>query len=235
MSRLILVHGDKGGVGKTTLARATLDYLYRKTRVPVVYDADNRNGQIYRFYKDVFPVKQIDINLRGSFDEVLDKVAENKKSGTALNVFVDLPAQAGNSVDVALSELRLVDALDSIRARATLLFVIGRTTDSIQALQLAFDLFGAIADFVVVKNEFFGESERFVLYEGSPTHQTLVKNGAKEILVPPLWGDTYDVVDRLNLPFFKVAESNLPLSTKARVSAWLSKFDTQFDKIDSWL
>ncbi|CAK0764919.1 Chromosome partitioning protein ParA [Gammaproteobacteria bacterium] len=235
MSRLILVHGDKGGVGKSTLARATLDYLYRKNRIPVVYDADNRNGQLHRFYNDVFPVNQLNIDLRGSFDEVLDKVAENKKSTSKANVFVDLPAQAGNSVEAALSELRLVEALDSIRARATLLFVIGRTTDSINALQIAFDLFGEIADFVVVKNEFFGDADRFTLYGASETHKNLVKSGAKELLIPTLWGDTYDVVDRLNLPFFKVAESDLPLSTKARVSSWLKKFDTQFENIDSWL
>jgi len=235
MSRLILVHGDKGGVGKSTLARATLDYLYRKGRIPVVYDADNRNGQIYRFYKDVFPVSQLDIDKRGSFDEVLDKVAENKRGAGKINVFVDLPAQAGNSVDTALSELRLVEALDSIRARATMMFVIGRTTDSVNALQIAFDLFGEIADFVVVKNEFFGEADRFTLYEASLTHQNLLKSGAKELLIPPLWGDTYDLVDQLNLPFFKVAESDLQLSVKARVNAWLKKFDAQFEKIDSWL
>lgn len=235
MSRLILVHGDKGGVGKSTLARATLDYLYRRDRVPIVYDADNRNGQIHRFYHDLFPVTQLDINLRGSFDEVLDKVAENKSVANKLNVFVDLPAQAGNSVDVALSELRLVDALDSIRARATLFFVIGRTTDSINALQIAFDLFESIADFVVVKNEFFGDANRFTFYERSLTRQNLEKSGAKELLIPALWGDTYDVVDRLNLPFCKVTDSALPLSTKARVNTWLNKFDAQFEKVDSWL
>lgn len=234
MSRLILVHGDKGGVGKSTLARATLDYLYRKTRIPIVYDADNRNAQVYRFYNEVFPVTKININQRGAFDLVLDKMAENQKAAK-VNVFVDLPAQAGNSVDAALSELQLVDALDSIRARATLLFVIGRTSDSIDALQIAFDLFGAIADFVVVKNEFFGEATRFTLYEASATRQLLEKNGAKELIIPTLWGDTYDLIDKLNLPFFKVAESNLQLSTKARVMAWLNKFDVQFEKIDSWL
>ncbi len=235
MSRLVLVHGDKGGVGKSTLARAALDYLYRKSRVPVVYDADNRNGQIHRFYNSVFPVHQIDINVRGAFDEVLDSVAEGQKATSKVNVFVDLPAQAGNSVDMALSELKLVDALDSIRARATLLFVMGRTTDSVNALQVAFDLFKGIADFVVVKNEFFGEASRYTLYEASTTHQTLLKSGAKTLLMPSMWGDTYDAVDKLHLPFCKVAESDLPLSTKARVSAWLSKCDTQFAAVDAWL
>ncbi|CAK0765966.1 putative Chromosome partitioning protein ParA [Gammaproteobacteria bacterium] len=235
MSRLILVHGDKGGVGKSTLARATLDYLYRRRRVPIVYDADNCNGQIYRFYKDIFPVKQLNIDLRGSFDEVLDKIAANKKASSQTNVFVDLPAQAGNSIDAALSELRLVEALDSIHARATLLFVIGRTKDSVNAIQIAFDLFGEIADLVVVKNEFFGEADRFIIYDASPTHQNIVKSGAKELLIPALWGDTYSIVDRLSLPFFRVAESNLQLSVKARISAWLNKFDAQFEKIDSWL
>ncbi len=235
MSRLVLVHGDKGGVGKSTLARAVLDYLYRKNRIPAVYDADNRNGQIHRFYNSVLPVNKVDINVRGAFDEVLDRVAENQKAANKVNVFVDLPAQAGNSVDMALSELRLVEALDSIRARATLLFVIGRTTDSVSALQLAFDLFKDIADFVVVKNEFFGEANRYTLYETSATHQTLVDSGAKTLLIPTMWGDTYDTVDKLHLPFCKVAESDLPLSTKARVSSWLSKCDAQLATVDAWL
>ncbi|CAK0747684.1 putative Chromosome partitioning protein ParA [Gammaproteobacteria bacterium] len=235
MSRLILVHGDKGGVGKSTLSRAVLDYLYRKIRIPVVYDADCRNSQVYRFYKDIFPVNQLDLRIRGAFDKILDKLSEGKKTTEKYSVFVDLPAQAGKDLDEALSEMRFVDALDSIHARATVLFVIGRSMDSVNALQIASNIFGTSADFVVIKNGFFGEPDHYTLYDSSQIRQNLLKGGAKELLIPVLWGDAYDAVDRLNLPFFKVAESELPLSTKARVSSWLDKFDAQFEKIDSWL
>ncbi|CAK0757519.1 putative Chromosome partitioning protein ParA [Gammaproteobacteria bacterium] len=235
MSRLILVHGDKGGVGKSTLSRAVLDYLYRRIRVPVVYDADHRHSQVYRFYKEIFPVNKIDTRMHSAFDTLLDKLADGKKSAEKYNVFVDLPAQAGSDIEDALTEMRFVDALESIHARVTLLFAIGRATDSIKALQIALNAFERNADFVIVKNGFFGDSESYDIYNSSQIRQSVLKTGAKEIFVPALRGDAYEAVDRLNLPFFKAAESELPLSTKARVSAFLDKCDTEFEKIDSWL
>jgi hypothetical protein len=235
MSRLILVHGDKGGVGKSTLSRAVLDYLYRRIRVPFVYDADFRNSQVHRFYKDVFPVNQLNLTTTGAFDKILDNLAEGQKSGERYSVFVDLPAQAGSDLDEALAEMRFVDALDSINALVTLLFVIGRTQDSINALRIASGVFGTSANFVVVKNAFFGDADHYTLYDSSQVRKDLIKSGAKELVLPAMWGDAYDAVDRFSLPFFKVAESELPLSTKARVSSWLDKCDVQFEKIDSWL
>jgi hypothetical protein len=235
MSRLILVHGDKGGVGKSTLSRSVLDYLYRGIRVPVVYDADYRNSQVHRFYKDVFPVEQLDLGVTGAFDQILDNLAEAQKSTEKHNIFVDLPAQAGSDLDEALSEMRFVEALDSIHARVTLLFVVGRSQDSINALRIAYNVFGGSSDFVIVKNAFFGGPDHYTLYNSSPIRDQLITAGAKELLIPSMWGDAYDAIDRLNLPFFKVAESELPLSIKARVSSWLDKCDTQFEKIDSWL
>jgi hypothetical protein len=235
MSRLILVHGDKGGVGKSTLSRAVLDYLYRKMRVPVVYDADSRNSQVYRFYKDTLPVNQLNLRIPGAFDKILDKLAECKKTVDKYSVFMDLPAQAGNDIEEALFEMRFVDALKSIQSRVTLLFVIGRSLDSVNALQIAADAFKDSADYVIVKNRFFGEPDHYSIYDSSSIRQSLLKNGAKELLMPSMWGDAYDAVDRLNLPFLKVADSELPLSIKARVSSWLDKFDEQLEKIDSWL
>jgi len=235
MSRLILVHGDKGGVGKSTLSRAVLDYLYRRIRVPVVYDADHRHSQVYRFYKDIFPVKRIDSRMHSAFDQILNKLAEGKKSTEKFNVFVDLPAQAGSDIEDALTEMRFIDALESIHARATILFAIGRATDSINALQIAFNAFSRDADFVIVKNGFFGDSESYDIYDSSQIRQNVIKSGTKEIFIPALKGDAYESVDRLNLPFFKVAESELFLATKARVSSWLDKCDMEFEKIDSWL
>jgi hypothetical protein len=235
MSRLILVHGDKGGVGKSTLSRGLLDYLYRKIRVPIVYDADARNSQVHRFYKDIFPIEQLNLRKGIAFDKILNRLADGKKTTDKYNVFVDFPAQAGGDIEETFSEMRFIDALDSIGARITLLFVMGRSMDSVNALQTASEVFGSSCDFVVVKNKFFGDPDHYNLYDSSQIRPNLIKAGAKEVLMPNLARDAYDAVDRASLPFFKVAESELSLSIKARVSSWLDKFDEQFEKIDSWV
>ena len=47
---VILVGADKGGVGKTTLARTLLDYLSRKNVLARCYDTEWPRGTLKRFY-----------------------------------------------------------------------------------------------------------------------------------------------------------------------------------------
>ena len=47
---LILVGADKGGVGKTTVARSLLDYFARKNILTRAFDTENPRGSLHRFY-----------------------------------------------------------------------------------------------------------------------------------------------------------------------------------------
>jgi hypothetical protein len=48
--RLVLTHGEKGGVGKTTLARVLADF-YKAKDVPFkAFDAEGDAGQLLRFH-----------------------------------------------------------------------------------------------------------------------------------------------------------------------------------------
>ena len=49
---VILVGADKGGVGKTTLARTLLDYLSRKNVMARCYDTEWPRGTLKRFYPE---------------------------------------------------------------------------------------------------------------------------------------------------------------------------------------
>ena len=47
---LILVGADKGGVGKTTVSRALLDFFARKNILTRAFDTENPRGTLKRFY-----------------------------------------------------------------------------------------------------------------------------------------------------------------------------------------
>ncbi|MCC5623331.1 hypothetical protein [Nostoc sp. CHAB 5715] len=71
--RLIIVTGDKGGVGKSTFARALFQLYINKSLPCVTYEADLRNPQLERYFKkDYRPIiRYIDIFHRGGADDLL--------------------------------------------------------------------------------------------------------------------------------------------------------------------
>jgi adenylylsulfate kinase-like enzyme len=47
---LILTGGDKGGTGKTTIARAMMDHLARRNVLTRAFDTEHLRGTLHRFY-----------------------------------------------------------------------------------------------------------------------------------------------------------------------------------------
>ncbi|WP_442937708.1 hypothetical protein [Nostoc sp.] len=91
--RLIIVTSDKGGVGKSTFARALFQLYINKNLPCVSYEADLRNPQLERYFKkDYRPIiRYIDIFYRGGADDLLINLDESDCPITLL----DLPAQSG--------------------------------------------------------------------------------------------------------------------------------------------
>ncbi len=53
---VVLIGADKGGVGKTTVARTLLDYLARHQVRTRAFDTEIPRGTLKRFYPDVTDV-----------------------------------------------------------------------------------------------------------------------------------------------------------------------------------
>ena len=57
---VVLIGADKGGVGKTTVARTLLDYFAHYGVRPRAFDTESPKGTLKRFHPDVTDV--VDIN-----------------------------------------------------------------------------------------------------------------------------------------------------------------------------
>ena len=77
MSKIILFHGDKGGVGKSFAASVYLDRELVAGRAPIVIDSDVRNPDTMRMFQDHLECKQIDLAAHGGWMELYDVMEDN--------------------------------------------------------------------------------------------------------------------------------------------------------------
>nr|WP_236117314.1 hypothetical protein [Hassalia byssoidea] len=93
-------------------------------------------------------------------------------------------------------------------------------------LRVLHEYCGDRVDYVVVKNLFHGDADKFERYQDSETRTKLWEAGAVEVLMPDLFFKPYDYIDEKNLPFSAVLESKeANIVIKSRVSAWLKEFE----------
>lgn len=76
-SRFIVMHGDKGGVGKSMVAQALADYLMNSGEKVAVIEADTRNPDVGRMFNNVLPVAQTNIRSETGWMDVVDFVMKH--------------------------------------------------------------------------------------------------------------------------------------------------------------
>ncbi|MBC7924607.1 MAG: hypothetical protein H7039_03030 [Bryobacteraceae bacterium] len=72
--RLVIAHGEKGGVGKTTVARVIAEYLKAREISYRAFDAEGVTGPLLRFHPD--DTQAVDISAAASVAPVLDYLME---------------------------------------------------------------------------------------------------------------------------------------------------------------
>ncbi|MEC4815879.1 MAG: chromosome partitioning protein ParA [Scytonema sp. PMC 1069.18] len=227
--RLAIVTGDKGGVGKSTFARGLLQLYINKDLACLAYEADQRNPQLARHYQDKykFLMRYVDIFRKGQADKLLIDIDREKKYPIFL---IDLPAQSGGFFEKYVQELTFFEMLKEkeINCRVTIVSVISRVLDSVTVLEGLHDLCKDQVDYVVVKNLFHGEQDKFERYDNSEIRETLLSKGLVEIMMPDLFYQSYDFIDRHHLTFNDALthpETNIAI--RARVGRWISEFEEE--------
>ena len=87
--RLVIVTGDKGGTGKSVVARMLLDVYRHRNINCIAYECDQSNPQLFRHYNKLSPgVMALKLNERGGADAIQDDLKEFSPSVS----LVDLPA-----------------------------------------------------------------------------------------------------------------------------------------------
>lgn len=155
MKRLILVHGDKGGVGKTHVAHLTAAVLKQVGHPVTLVDGDAKNPGTYRLFNDKpDPVLRINVRKPQGIDELLDAFFD----GTG-DIMVDLPAGGSDVTDGFIADrpevgkTNIAALFQETGDRLVVLFVIDQSWDSFAALQHEIArLPASVTDWIIILN-----------------------------------------------------------------------------------
>jgi len=227
---VLMIGADKGGVGKTTIARTMLDYLRAKNMPTRAFDTEYPRGTLKRFHPNSVDV--VDITQAQDQMKILDTLTS---SGSKFSV-LDIRAGLLSPTLRALQDIGFFEAVRAGEFNFGLFHVLGPSVASLDEIDEV-KQYTAGSNYFAVKN-FINETSFF---EWDPTVKAnyfqKIKD-AVEINIPKLTEMAYEQVELAGVPFStfianKTAEGrpgNYSLVLRGYVRTWLMQVAAEFEK-----
>jgi hypothetical protein len=219
MSTIHFIGGEKGGVGKSVVARLCVQYCIDRSIPFVAADADVSHGALLRFYADY--TRPVDLSEYESADAILGLATEANR-----RVLVDLPAQSDRFVAAWIAEAGILELAAESDVRVVFWHVIDDGKDALTTLDRLLARYGDAARYCIVKN--LGRGKDFSLFDRSPTREAAARLGAAVVELPELYGPVMQRIDRLDASFwsaanaFRTGPDAFTRMDRHRVKVWLN-------------
>ena len=184
-TRFILVHGDKGGVGKSFVAQALADFFLKNGEQVAIIDADTQNPDVYRMFSKHMPCAQANIREENGWMDVMDFV----ESHPGHTIILNTPAGIGEYMKDELATFARYLQVQDVPAQMELWWTMNANHDSVNLFAKAYEKHGHLFTKIrVICNLHFtgGSKEAFVLWDETPLRTRLEKIGGKTIYFPDL-------------------------------------------------
>jgi hypothetical protein len=218
---IIFVAGGKGGVGKSTVSKALLDYFTRKGQQTFLIETDAGNPDVFRAYGRVLPSTNVDLRSEDGWVDLLNAVDEWVDGPIVVNT----AARAHENLE---RHAPLLQEAISAGIPVTWLFMLGRQRESMEIL--ADHIKNAVGQTHVVLNGYFGDADTFDLFKGSKSKVEIEKKGGMHTWLPPLSSKLNYEIDYQRLTFQEAYEKG-KLGDKAALTFWRQKCDVAFDAL----
>lgn len=228
---VILVGADKGGVGKTTVARTLLDYFTAHKIGVRAFDTEAPRGTLKRFHPDVTEV--VDVTAVPDQMKIFDTLGTAEAKVTVIDIRAGL-------LSPTLQALRDIGFLESVQKGQITFCVFHILGPSIASLDEIADTAQFVGDarYFLVKN--FINNTSFFDWDPA-TYDTYFKRirGASEITVPKLNEMACEQVELASVPFVtfvanKTARgdaANYSFVLRGYVRHWLGNVWSEFDRV----
>lgn len=227
MSHIHLIGGEKGGVGKSVVARVLTQRLLDLNLPFAAADADSSHGTLARSYAQY--TQRVDLEDCASADEIMNRAMADER-----RVIVDLPAQSLHDLQNWFESADIVRFAKELELRITLWHVTDGGFDSVTDLQRTLNLLGSQLSYVVVKNH--GRASDFSQFEESPAKHSLLQLDGKILELPVLESATMYKIDRFGSSFWAAVNNSdgewvLTPMERQRVRVWLERCNQQLDML----
>lgn len=231
MANIHLIGGEKGGVGKSVVARVLAQYLIDKNMPFVGFDTDRSHGSLLRFYSDF--ASPVIVDRYESLDAIVEAASENPDR----RVLVDLAAQTHDALAKWMDESGVLEALGESGLSLSYWHVMDSGKDSVDLLKKLLDRFGSRLNYVLVLNQLRGEN--FEIFEKSGEKERALQLHARIISLKRLHEAVITKIDAGSTSFWAAKNKSetdvkgLGLLERQRVKVWLKH---AYEQIDSaWI
>jgi hypothetical protein len=219
MSKIHFIGGEKGGVGKSVVARLLVQWAIDKQLPFAAIDADESHGALLRHYAGY--TRAVDLARPESADHIVSLALD-----TDQRVIVDLPAQSDRLLASWLGEGGVLDLLRESNVDVSFWHVMDDGKDSIGTLARLLDRYaGKPARVVIVEN--LGRGKEFSLFDRSAAREAANAAGALTIQLPELQAPAMRKIDRSDGSFWaavnnpEFAPELFTRMDRQRIKAWM--------------
>jgi hypothetical protein len=229
MSTIHFVGGEKGGVGKSVVARLLAQYMIDHELPFIGFDTDKSHGSLLRFYSDYAAPTVIDDY------ESLDAIIETASAQPEQRILVDLAAQTHQPLARWLDESGVLDLAEELGITICYWNVMDSGKDCVDLLDKLLSQFGTQLNYVLVQNQV--RDEQFNILEHSGVKDRALAFDAKVMTLKRLHTPVMTKVDSNSYSFWaaknKDTESSYPLGLleRQRMKIWLNHAYSEISNI----
>ena len=219
MANIHLIGGEKGGVGKSLVARLVAQYFIDHSIPFLGFDSDRSHGALLRFYQGY--ASPVVVDQYDSLDAIVEAATEQPER----RILVDLAAQTQQSLTNWMDESQLLGLAPELGLNIRYWHVMDTGKDSVDLLRRLLDRYEERLSYVIVQNQLRGEE--FSILRQSGQLERAQGWGAEVITVKRLQEATVTKIDANSSSFWAASQSDdksgarLGLLERQRLRNWL--------------
>jgi len=228
---VIIVGADKGGVGKTTISRALLDYLSANHIRTRAFDTETPRGTLHRFHPEVTTI----VDMTSTSDQM--KIIDTLEAAREHVSVIDVRAGGLTPALIALRDMGFLEAVKTGEIAFILFHVLGSSIASLDEID---EIAPYVQDarYFLVKNHVNDTT----FFDWDPvTHRKYFEkvSTAGEITIPKLNEMSYEQVEIAGTPYStfvanKTAEGDAAghsFVLRGYVRTWQAKIAEELDRV----
>ncbi len=226
MSHIHFIGGEKGGVGKSLLARVLAQHFIDREQPFVGFDTDRSHGALLRYYGDFAAPLPLDGH------DSLDPVIEAAVATPGRRVLVDLAAQTQGLLVRWLDEVDVAQMAPELGLKLNYWHVMDTGRDSVELLARWLDGPGKRLPPIVVLNEVRGDG--FDQLEASGLMARVHAMGGRSVRLRKLPDSLLQKIDGAGQSFWAAMQPAgvLGLLDRQRVRLWLQRTSSELATLD---
>jgi hypothetical protein len=230
MAKIHLIGGEKGGVGKSLVARVLAQYFIDHSAPFLGFDSDRSHGALLRFYAGY--ASPVLIDRYDSLDAIVEAATEQPDR----RILVDLAAQTQQSLTSWMDESQLLDLAPELGLHIRYWHVMDNGKDSVDLLRKLLDRYGQRLNYVLVQNQLRGDD--FTILRQSGQLERAQNWGADVIAIKRVQESTLNKIDANSTSFWAATQTDennglrLGVLERQRLRTWLKDAYDEISRVN---